>query len=45
MKNIEVKSIHLDNNEIYTNRYYLGGEKIMVLVHGNLASSKFYENL
>ena len=45
MKNIEVKSIHLDNNEIYTYRYYLGGEKIMVLVHGNLASSKFYEQL
>lgn len=45
MKNIELKYISLSNNETYSYRHYSGGENVIVLVHGNLASSKFYDEL
>ncbi len=45
MKNIELKQIKLSNNETYSYRQYLGGVKTIILVHGNLASSKFYDEL
>lgn len=45
MKNIEFKKITLSNGETYSYRQYSGGEKVIVLVHGNLASSKFYDEL
>jgi len=45
MKNIEIKKISLLNDETHTYRQYIGGDKVIVLVHGNLASSKFYEEL
>lgn len=45
MKPIEIKNTTLPNGETYRYRYYSGGEKVLVLVHGNLASSKFYDQL
>lgn len=45
MKKIEFKKISLLNNETITYRQCNGGEKVIILVHGNLASSKFYEEL
>ncbi|MCY6960145.1 intracellular short-chain-length polyhydroxyalkanoate depolymerase [Clostridium brassicae] len=45
MKNIQLNQIELPNNEMYSYRQYIGGEKVIVLVHGNLASSKFYDEL
>lgn len=45
MKNIELKKITLKNGETYGYRQYIGGEKVVVLIHGNLATSLFYERL
>ncbi|SKC48137.1 intracellular short-chain-length polyhydroxyalkanoate depolymerase [Maledivibacter halophilus] len=45
MKIIEIKKITLLNGETYRYRQYIGGEKNIVLLHGNLASSKFYDEL
>jgi pimeloyl-ACP methyl ester carboxylesterase len=45
MKSIQSKKIELPNNEVYSYRQYLGGEKVIILVHGNLASSKFFDEL
>lgn len=45
MKKIELKTIKLSNGETYGYREYKGGEKVIVLVHGNLASSVFYDEL
>ncbi len=45
MKDIKVKEIALINGETYRYRQYIGGEKIIILVHGNMATSKFYHEL
>ncbi len=45
MKRIELKHIALPNGETIGYRHYTGGERILVLVHGNLASSKFFDDL
>lgn len=45
MKDIELKKIMLSNGETYGYRYYLGGDKVIILVHGNLASSKHFDTL
>lgn len=45
MKNIQLGKITLANGENYAYRHYAGGARTLVLVHGNLASSKFFEEL
>ena len=45
MKNIEHKTIKLENDETYTYRYCPGESKTLILLHGNLASSLFFEQL
>lgn len=42
MKAIELKRVELTNGETYGYRYYSGGEKVIVLVHGNLATNCWY---
>lgn len=45
MKDIKLKRITLPNGETLGYRHYAGGERVLVLVHGNLASSKFFAEL
>lgn len=45
MNEITVKKITLMNDEIYTYREIGHGENIFVLVHGNISSSLFFEDL
>lgn len=45
MKKIELKHIALPNGETLGYRHCAGGERALVLVHGNLASSKFFDDL
>lgn len=45
MKKIELRKVLLPNGETYGYRYYSGGEKVIILIHGNLATSKYYDEL
>lgn len=45
MRKIALKTLDLANGETLSYRYFAGGDKIIVLVHGNLASSAFYDEL
>lgn len=45
MKNIELRKVKLPNGETYRYRYCSGGEKNILLIHGNLATSKYYDEL
>ncbi len=45
MKEIEFKQVTLPNGETIGYRHYARGEKVLVLIHGNLASSKFFDEL
>lgn len=45
MKNIQVKNIQLSNGENYRYRFYSGGNKVIVLIHGNLATSIHFDTL
>jgi len=45
MKKITLNKIKLPNDEICSYRTYQGGEKVLVMVHGQLASSIFFEAL
>lgn len=44
-REILLKTVELSNGETYGYRECKGGEKIIVLVHGNLASSVFFDEL
>ena len=45
MKDIRFHKIALPNGETIGFRHYAGGERVLVIVHGNLASSKFFDDL
>lgn len=45
MNSVQLKNVALSNGETYGYRYRPGGDRTIVLVHGNLASSKFFEEL
>lgn len=45
MRKIELKSVELKNGERLSYRHSEGGSKTILLVHGNLASSVFYEEI
>lgn len=45
MREIRLDSVRLPNGEIYTYRHAPGGERVVVFVHGNLASSLFFVEL
>lgn len=45
MRQMEMKSQSLENGETLTYRYMAGGKDRIILVHGNLASSAFYDEI
>jgi len=45
MKDIRLGNMTLPNGETVGFRHYAGGDRTLVLVHGNLASSKFFDEL
>lgn len=45
MKKVVIDKVKLNNGETYGFRYYKGGNKNILLIHGNMTSSKHFDTL